>query len=243
MANALAIDLHAAAQETTAGNGTSVDIGVTRSAVKLALIVTGLTGGKAVVKVETSADDSSWRLIGVLEVNAAGKQKRAFDDCDRYVRASWTVGTDITFSLAGNAHQLFCERDDLLASIPEKTLARAAKEIVARAMIRASSDMVDTLGFPFPLPLTAWSESIVGRCADLTAFEILKQGGFQGAGIDELVTKSYDDARKWMRDVRKGDEKPQGVSPPDNRGIKTSSGNPDDPTNYKKRLSDDWGVF
>jgi phage gp36-like protein len=243
MANARDITLHLLAEEVAAGAGAGVDID-TRTAVKLALYVSAVSGALTVY-VDTSPDNTIWRTLGSFAVVSAAPavEELSFDRCERYVRVRWTLGTSATFSLKGEAHQLFATRGDLASELPSAALASVSTNVIASALIRGSCDVEDALGTRYPLPITKVSVSVKQRAAQIAAFLILKHKGFEGAGIDELVVKSYDDARKWLSDVRDSKLEPAGIEPEPAADVVTSSGNPEYPDVYRKRFSDNWGDF
>jgi len=243
MANARDITLHALAAVAGAGEGVGVDID-TRTAVKLTLYVQALTA-PLTVSVETSPDNLIWRLLDSFAVVSAAPavDELSFDRCERYVRCSWPDDSAATFAIRGEAHQLFCSRGDLGTELPASVLANVSTTIIANAEIRSSCDIEDALGTRYPLPITKVPESVRQRAAQIAAFLILKHKGFAGGGIDELVVKSYDDARTWLKDVRKSDLEPAGIEPEPSADIVTSSGNPEYPDVYRRRFSDDWGDF
>jgi len=243
MANARDITLHALAAEIASGAGAGFDID-TRTAVKLSLYVSELTGSFTVY-VDTSPNNTAWRALGGFTTVSAAPavQQLSFDRCERYVRARWTLGTTATFSLGGQAHQLFATRGDLSTELPSAALAQAGDSVIADALIRGSCDIEDALGTRYPLPITKVPESVTQRNAQISAYLILKRNGFAGGGIDELVVKSYDDARSWLKDVRDSKLEPAGIEPQPSADVITSSGNPAYPDVYRRRFSDDWGDF
>lgn len=243
MANARDITLHALGAELLAGAGAGVDI-ETRTAVKLTLYVSAVSG-PLTVYVDTSPDNALWRVLGSFTAvsTVPAVEELSFDNCERYVRARWTLGVSATFSLIGQAHQLFASRGGLATELPAAALATVSTNVIASALIRASGDIEDALGTRYDLPITKVPESVRQRCAQIAAFLILKHRGFAGGGIDELVVKSYDDALAWLKDVRKSDLEPAGIEPEPSADVVTSSGNPEYPDEYRKRFSDNWGDF
>lgn len=247
MAQALAVTPHALGQETVDGNGAAVDIGALRSAVKIALTVTQVATSVTVF-VETSPDGlAGWRSVGQFDVaSAIGRQRHAFDECDRYVRVRWAlVGGQAIFSVAGDAHVLFARRSDITsASLPPQAIASVDPRVVADCLIKASGVAEDEIRTSNPTPLTAWPESVTQNCADVATYLVLKHRGFNPElGTDQLVVKAYDDALRWFRSVAQGKVKPPGLNPPDNLGVRVSSGNPAAPDCIRPKFSDDWGDF
>lgn len=244
MAQALLVTLHALGAEAADANGAAVDIGELRSAVKLALTITAITGNLTVF-VETSPDGATgWRGVGQFDVaTAVGRQRWCFDECDRYVRVRWDVGTSATFSVAGEAHVLFARRGDLTSgSIPAAALASIDARVLADALIKASALAEDEISTSNPPPLTTWPESVTCNCADLAVFYAMSHRGFNPEN-SPLIVEKYKDARSWFRSVAQGKVKPPGLTPPDNLGVRISSGNADAPETFRKKFSDDWSDF
>lgn len=246
MANALAVTLRTSAEtEATSGNGDTVDFGASRRAAALELVVTETTGDLSVY-IQASLDGADWRDVGSFpKTRTKGRTKRCFDRIERYVRIRWTLAAEsaATFSLSGKAHTVFAEREDLQTALPPGGLDRVDPQIIAACLIKASSEVEDAFARTRSGGLTEWSESVTEKCADLAAYKIVKQRGFQGGGVDEFVKDAYDHAQLWLRRISDGRMNPPGVTPDTNLGVKTSSGNPDAPTTYAPRMSDNWGDF
>lgn len=248
MADALNITLHALAAEAVSGEGLSIDIGSTRSAVKLALRVSTLVSGSLTATLQTSPDGNTWRTVGAFAAITAAPAvvEQCFDRCERYVRVKWVYGGSPgggTFSLDGKAHQLFATRVDLDTAMPSATLAAASDSRIAHGLIKGSTDTEDALGTVHDLPITAWSESVTTRAAAISAYHIAMGPGFAGAGIDELLVKNHDDAQSWLKRVAKGDLDLVGVTPAADSAVLSSSGNPALPDDFRDRMSDNWGDF
>lgn len=249
MANSLDIELHDLGEETTSGASESVDIGELRSAALLVLKVPALSGGSFTFEIQTGPDDASWRTVWSKALSStSGKATIAVDGLDQYVRARWVVpgsGTPaVTFSIAGTAHTLYAEREDLQrGELPAKATTSIDDAVIVEALVDASNDAEDALAASNALPLTAWPSSLSRRCAAIASYQIMKNRGFKPDGFDDLIVKAHDDAQKWLKDVAAGRIRPPGLAPATELGPKTSSGNPRRPTTYKRRFSDDWGDF
>lgn len=246
MADAYAITLHALGAEASDDSGSAVDIGALRSAVLLTLTVTAITSGTTTVYVDTSPDGSTgWRQVGSFDaVTAIGQQTHAFDQCGRYVRARWDLDASTTFSIAGEAHQVYATRGDLTGALNDAAIASVNTRIVAKALIDASVDAEDAIANSRPMPLTSWPLSVSRRVAAIAVYLLMHHRGFRAnEGIDELIVKNHDDAQAWLRRISDGRLKPPGLIPEDNHGVHLSSGNRDDPTAHPARFSDDWGDF
>ena len=96
MADARDIALHALTAELAASAGAGVDIGASRSAVKLTLYVPAVAGGALTVYVDTSPDNTIWRTLGQFTAVsvAPAVEQLSFDRCEQYVRVRWTLGFD-----------------------------------------------------------------------------------------------------------------------------------------------------
>jgi len=250
MANPVDIELHASGQETSDASGAAVDLDSRglRSAVQVTLTVTAITGS-AVVFVETSPNGTTgWRSVGQFDaVAAVGRQSWSFDQCDRYARVRWDLtgsGAAMTFAVAGAAHVLYGEREDLAHEINAQALQNVDARIIARCRVKASCDAEAALATGYEMPLTEWPESIGQREAAIAVFLVMRHRGFKpGTTIDDLVVKAHDDAQRWLKDVGAGRIKPPGMTPTDNLGVKTSSGDPEYPQVYPSKFSNNWGDF
>lgn len=251
MADPYDIDLHSAsAAETDSGNGSAVDTDSRglRSAAQLLLTVTALTG-TAAVTVQTSLDGATgWIPVASFNEIQVGTQRLYIDGCARYVRAAWelTGGIDksVTFALTGASHVLYGRREDLDNEINGQALEPIEPSVIARCRIKASCDVEAALATGYPMPLTAWPESIGQREAAIAVYLVMRHRGFDpGNPPDELIVKAHDDAQKWLKDVGAGRMKPPGIVPVDNLGVHTSSGNARSPQRYPPKMSSNWGDF
>ena len=246
MAQSLAVPLLALGAQSGSGSGAAVDIGETRSSVKLSLTITAIVG-TLTVSIETSPDGlTGWRQIGAFDAaTAIGRQRYAFDECDRYVRATWATGTNATFSVAGAAHLLFARRSDITsAQMRPEALASIDVRVLADCLIKASGIAEPEISTANPLPLTQWPEEVTSACAAIAVYYAMRHRGFNPeGGADPLIVKDSDDAKKWFRAVARGELKPPGLSPPDNLGVHISSGNPEAPDEFRPRFGDNWGDF
>lgn len=248
MANALALELAALSERNATGAGSTLDIGELRSAAKIRSRIVSVTGDKAALELrfETSEDGTTWRKPwsckghgGAVEVHVG--------DLGRYVRAAWTFDAGVTaatFVLRAEAHQLFATKADLFASeLPRPALEKVGDDAIWKALISSSSDAEDILAAGYAMPITTWPESLTERVCAIAAFRVMKRRGFQPEGADELIVKGADDGLRWLKDVAAGKIRPPGLSPPTRLGPQASSGNPQAPTKFTPRMSDDWGDF
>lgn len=109
ISNITDVSLAASAARTATGSGTAVALG-DLGTMRLVFDVTAAAGGTPTldVTVETSYDGSTgWRSLGTFaQKTAAGTERKSFAGCDRFVRATWTIGgttPSFTFSITGEA--------------------------------------------------------------------------------------------------------------------------------------------
>lgn len=247
MANALDITLHASGQELSSTSGAAVDIGENRSACRLWLSVSEVTGGALTVLVETSEDGTAgWRQVTAFPIAPASTTSRktvSCMDCDRYVRVRWTLATSATFHAYGTAHTLIAYPDDVYAEVPGAALGPVPTNIMADKLISASCDAEDAITRTRHGPLTKWSASMRRRVACIAAYMIVKWRGFNpDNAADELILRDAERAERWLEKVGKDEVRPAGTEPQATLP-RRSSGNPDAPQTFRRRMSDNWGSF
>lgn len=252
MANTLEMTLHDSGAETASASGDAVDIGAYRNAIRLLVRVTALSGTtpSVICRLQTSPDGTTgWRTIATAtKLSAIGKTRLTALECEQFVRLDWTIGGSadpgVTFSVAGEAHTVFANRDDIESGeLKPEAIANVEADVINEALIDASCDAEDALAASNAAPITAWPDSLSRRVAAIASFQIMKQRGFRPSGFDELIVKAHNDAVKWLKDVGAGRIRPPGLAPATVLGPQTSSGNPAAPTRYKRRMSDNWGDF
>lgn len=145
MSDSLSITLHTSAEETVSGSGTAIDLYgddsvELRRFVRLQLIVSAITAATLDVVIETSADGVTWSQVASFDsVTATGRWDLLGGDCQRYVRARWTItGTSATFEVAGTGEPTYCSLADLgHASILPSSVTDATK---IRYLLEATDD-------------------------------------------------------------------------------------------------------
>ena len=200
MANALAIVIHASAAETVTGASAIVDLGETRSCVKLVLAVTEVAGTAPTiaVKVWTATEAAGpWRTVGQFPtVAAAGKSETTIAGLDQMVYASWTITgsmmPSVTFSLGGQAHTLYAGPSDLTkTAIPSTAIGTVADAVLVECCLRASADGETALNSAYELPITGWGEDLRGHCAARAVFYAMCNRGFDpNNNGDALIVKN-----------------------------------------------------
>jgi phage gp36-like protein len=117
-----------------------------------------------------------------------------------------------TFSAAGAAHVLYAKPTDLgVLSIAKSAIKNVEAEDLAAHCLAGTDEADGYLGAGKTLPLTAWSDDLTAKVADLVTFKVMKQRGFQPEGTDELIVKGRDDAVSWLKGVARGDIEPPGM--------------------------------
>lgn len=219
MANPLAVALHASAQRTAGGTGSSTDIAAIRSALRLTLEITDVTGTDSpslTVIIETSPSNAgSWQQVAAFPAQTAvGSVDLILTGCRRYVRARWVItgtfggGQGITFALAGEAHQLLATvAEATRLGIPAPALESLTAEEKAEELLRASDEVHDSIAAAYVPPITAWGSTVKGAVADLFVWYALCRRGVNLENELTLIEKK-NDAKKWCELIRTGKIKP-----------------------------------
>jgi len=234
MANAAATTLHASGAETVTGNGAAVDMGATRSCLKLALVVTAVAGTlpTLALTVQTGPSETGpWRTgdtFGI--VSATGKTEKTIASLDQWVRLAWVItgsaGQSITFSLDGFAHTLYAGPSDLSkTAINETAISGIDAEVLADCCLRASGDAETALNSSYELPVTAWGEDLRGHTAARAVFYAMSHRGRKPrtastGNSDELIDtlggfvigeRMKSAAQMFFESVANGKLKPVGI--------------------------------
>ena len=219
MPNALDITLQASAPQTAAGSGASVDIG-DRTLVQLTVDLTAITASTVLnLSVQSAVTPTSWALASRLKPMAAvGAVQVLVPITSRYVRLTWTLtgsapAPSATFSVAGQAHQLYCQPGDLTThAIPGTALEGIEPEARALACLSASDEAAGYLGMAFTLPLSKWDTDLRRYVAYMAVFQLLGARGFEpGSGKDTLIETRRDSAIGWLRRIADGKLRPPGM--------------------------------
>jgi hypothetical protein len=244
VANRLAITLHALAQRSSDSQGDSTDIGEVRSAAWFVATVTEVTGGRVRLTIQTSPDDSAWRDVrSTPDIHQPGKVKLWLDDLDRYVRLKWDVSTTATFRVAGEAHTAYCGDDGLFAALPDDVYEQSEEWIRIKARIDASSIVETVAGSRHDLPLTVWEAALSKRAEQIAARYVQDKHVLNGGGEDANVTRGHDEAMAWIERIRTNEIVQPNTTPAADNAVQTSSGNPDDPDEYRPLFDHDWGDY
>lgn len=249
MANALEVTLMPPGQQAASGSGAPVDIDGVRSACRADLVVTEVAGGSVSVAIETSPDGATgWRQVaGFQAVSHAGARLTVTaQGCDRYLRAVWVLAPAATaaFAVQGTAHTLFANLRDLQGEVPPNCFDHVPAGVIADKLISASCDAEDALSHSRELPITQWSSSVRRRVAQIAAYLVIKWRGFNpDNAADEIIMRDAERAEKWLERVAKDRLRPANTTPESAMGPRVSSGNPDNPAAFRRRMSDNWGCF
>lgn len=202
------ITLLASAARAASGTGASVDLGI-KTGLLLTLAVSAVSGTSPTlqVKIETSADGSTWRLLDTFAVTTAvGPVVRAFAGADRYVRAAWTIGgtaPSFTFGLAGQALLLYATPTDVSTyGVAAEALASISHEKLARHLIAWTGWVDDQIGAKrFKLPLVKWSVSLTMLLSEIVAWTALSNRGVTPQTGDKDIEARHNKARASVIDI------------------------------------------
>lgn len=205
MAEALSVTLHALAEEVASGSSDPVDIGERRSAARLTLRRTTLSGA-ITVNVETAASESGpWRPAGQLVAGKAVHVARLM----RYLRVSWTVGVPVEFEVYGDAHTIYATPEGI--ELPVDVLDDFTEEDKAEACITSSCEAEGYLNAGYTLPLAKWTPELARHAGMIAAWNLVRKRGVRADGADELVKTGRDEAIQWLSRVASGKIVPPGL--------------------------------
>jgi phage gp36-like protein len=215
VAEALTLELLAAADRSATGNGDSAEAGALRTAGRVTVTVGHASGGASVqVSIETRGSDvAPWRSVEA-EVWNEGVHAFAVDGLERHVRASWKVlaGTTVHLAVSLQAHQLYCARHDItLHALPARATEAMGRDDLVSACIAASTSVEDYLASAYTPPITAWPESVRMHAARLAGAHLLSIRGVDPGGPDALVFDNAKDSVKWLQRIADGKLKPPGI--------------------------------
>lgn len=98
----------------------------------------------------------------------------------------------------------------LSQGVPAAGMSGLTNPQLLEAIAWASDEIDGYINKRFTLPLIApYAGDLKRRCAIIASFYLLTTRGFRVTGeLNEMITKIYDDAVKWMLSVSKGDISP-----------------------------------
>lgn len=98
------------------------------------------------------------------------------------------------------------QADLALLGIAADAYASMDPAVLDAALLRASSMADEYIAQRFTLPLTAWSQQLKSSVCAIAVHDLLAIRGYNPAmGADEVVRLRYDDAMRWLRELRNGD--------------------------------------
>lgn len=220
MTQPLAIELSPSTSVTTAGSGSSVDIGALRRAIVLAISVTAFTSVDddpeplVVLTVETRASASDpWRAADAVALTGLGMIEFAVGGLDRYVRVSWSLTnmTSATFAVAGVAHVTYCDPKDLTRAVAEPAIARISASARVLAILGATARIDRYMNSSFVLPITAWGDDVRLDCAKLAVADLFRARGVDATVVDKVVFDAETDVLSEWKRIADGKLKPPGI--------------------------------
>lgn len=215
----LALELHASGAETSSGVSDAIDLADgsaytagcgARSLAYLDLDIATITGASATIAItiETSRDGNFWHAAptGAFDAAAAaGWQRRAFLDLDRYVRARWTLsaGADVTFALVGSGLLVYAGlRHTSSLALRSSALADLTTEEIADALIAASDQADQPIGRRYQLPLVRWGLGISKHVASIASLTMMSARGYAPEpGQRDTWKDGYDRAIEFLEAI------------------------------------------
>ncbi len=221
MSNPSTVELHALGAETSSGSAASVDITALRTMLDLSIRMDAITGTlpTMVLIIETSGGASGpWREVGRAEqeFNDApdnGVFRLVVGGCAQFVRVRWIIGgttPSFTFSVAGEAHVVYAESNDLsIYGMSHNVLDDVNNQLLLSNVLSASSEVDDYLKAAYTLPLAEWSRSLTKHTSIVTVYNIANGPNREGA--DETLRDMYLDTIKWLDRIGSGRIRPEGI--------------------------------
>lgn len=216
MANALPVTLLALGAQSASDSGDAVDIG-TRTAASLHLEVAAVTlgGGTFTVTIETSPDGTNWRAVNSISVaSPASRQSFVAFGLAKHIRAAWTVagGATATIGLAGTAHQIYIEPEDIRKyGMPGTALDDFTDAELLDYCLSVTDEADGYIGASYELPLTAWGQDLRMHAAKMAARYIMDRRGWDPEGADAVIMRGHEHALKWLDRISNGRLKPPGL--------------------------------
>lgn len=221
MSQSLAVTLAASAAMVASGNGSDVDIGALRRAMKMTVRVTTYTEvdldptPSVLLTIQTRATSSlPWRTVDTLSVTATGLYELYAAALDQLVRVTWTLTnmTTVTFEALGEAHVVYCDPADL--TVPAAAL-EGDEPVTASKQAQTCIDISDVvdgyLNSAYELPLTAWDRSLRLKSAELYTAKLFRDRGCDPSGADKVVFDAESLALKWFDRLADGKIRPPGI--------------------------------
>jgi len=209
VAESLAVTLHASGEETTADNGSSVDleydgVGLRRVA-ELSVLVSAITD-EATLYIETSEDGSFWEVVHTIEVDTPSRQVVFTGPLQRYLRVRWVVETSATFSVSGTAHQCYGALADLyLFGLPSNTFSGVATATQWQHLLSATGEVRSYLGNRASTIISVGFEAKNAAC-QIAALNLLTNqvGIAPDPRAVELIVTAAVASREWLKQVGLG---------------------------------------
>lgn len=224
MSQPLSIELAASEARAANGSGDAVDLGlvaglVQRSAARLQIDVTEFSDVERLrLVVDTApADTGPWLELDAIDVEQTDQYELSVGDTRRWLRLRWEltgpgVAASVTFSVAGEAHQVYVSPRGLKSAIRVIALDEITT-LTARAdaCIAVSDEADGYLGGRYTLPLRKWDNALAAKCAHMAIKYSLDACGWQAAGPDSVIKENFDNAVKWLARLQDGKLEPPGM--------------------------------
>jgi phage gp36-like protein len=224
MSQPLSIELAASAARVADGSGTAVDLGlvadlVPRSAARLEIAVTAFSDVERLrLAVEHAAAEAGpWLELDFLDVTQTDDYQLSVGDSKRWLRLSWQlVGPgdtpSVTFSVAGEAHQVYLGPKDLKSAIRvvalEEITTLAAR---ADACIAVSDEADGYLGGRYVLPMRKWDNALKAMLARMAVKYSMDACGYQPEGPDSIIKDNFNASIAWLKRLQDGKLEPPGM--------------------------------
>ncbi len=224
MSQPLSIELAASAARVASGSGVAVDMGlvanlVPRSAARLEIAVTAFADFERLrLAVEhAAAETGPWLELDALDIQDTGDYKHSVGDTKRWLRLSWQIvgpgdAPSVTFSVAGEAHQVYVGPNGLSSAIRVVALDEVTTlSERADACITVSDEADGYLGGRYTLPMRKWDTTLKAMLARMAVKYSLDAHGWQPEGPDSVIKDNFNASIAWLKRLQDGKLEPPGM--------------------------------
>lgn len=198
--------------QTITASGASQSKAIAKNSfARLAMPIAAVSGSLSVY-VETSNDDSNWRVVySKVGITVAEELDIIAYDLGSYIRVRYVV------SASGSA-TLSCSFDSLTsyASVkdfyrlvcPAERLTGYDESKVALALLQASTLANSYLSARYSMPLLSWGDDLTRNICLIAQYDAFTNIGIAQNDDYDILKELKDNAEKWLKQVSNGNLKP-----------------------------------
>lgn len=210
------------------GTGTTVDLDLADTSLRLWLEGTVAGGSPLTVFLEHSHSGNTWTPLGTFTALAAvGAERKVFPGAMRYVRARWTGGTGWSFTVKGEQALVYSTPADVRRwGLGDRNIPDDVTNEQIDATIEGADGLMDTYfrqaededGLPlYAVPLEERGGDVRRASAIIAGYDIISaQVGYNPEQPnDDPFRIRYEDVIAWLREIAAGSATLEGLEPPE----------------------------